>query len=277
MSLTGKLTIPAAIGILIVAINVVVVVFGAWLRPYDPFEIVGGVWEPPSADFLVGTDHLGRDLLSRLIVGAQVTILVALAATIVAFTIGTITGFAAAILGTRVDTALSRCVDGLMAMPSLILALIAIAVLGSSIPVLIGVIALYDMTRVFRLARSLAVNVVAMDFVEAARLRGERLIWIATREILPNAFAPLVAEFGLRFCYAILFLSALSFLGLGIQPPNADWGALVRDNAQAIYIGGAAPLIPAAAIATLCVGVNMLADWTLSPKHSALAKSSSAV
>lgn len=255
---------------LIIVINVFVVAFGVWLRPYDPFEIVGSVWEPASAAFILGTDHLGRDLLSRLIVGAQVTILVALAATLVAFTLGTIAGFAAAILGRWVDTALSRCVDGLMAIPSLILALIAIAVLGSSIPVLIGVIAIYDVTRVFRLARSLAVTVVAMDFVEASKLRGEGMIWIATREILPNALAPLVAEFGLRFCYAILFLSALSFLGLGIQPPNADWGAMVRDNAQAIYLGGTAPLIPAAAIATLCVGVNMLADWILAPKRAAI-------
>ena len=157
----------------------------------------------------------------------------------------------------------------LMAIPTLIFALLILSVLGTSIPVLILVIAVLDSTRVFRLARSLGVNIVTQDFVEVARLRGERLPWVLVREILPNAAPPLVAEFGLRFCFVFLFISALSFLGLGIQPPNADWGGMVRENAQAINFGLSAPLIPAAAIAVLTIAVNLVVDWLLARRHRA--------
>ena len=150
-----------------------------------------------------------------------------------------------------------------MAIPTLIFALLVLTVLGTSIPVLILVIAVLDSTRVFRLARSLAVNIAAQDFVEVARLRGERLPWILARELLPNALPTLVAEFGLRFCFVFLFIAALSFLGLGVQPPNADWGGMVRENAQAINFGLSAPLIPAAAIAVLTIAVNLVVDWFL--------------
>ncbi len=127
-------------------------------------------------------------------------------------------------------------------------------------------IALLSSTGVFRLCRAVALDIASMDYVEAARLRGERLIWLIRREVLPNALPPLVAEFGLRFCLAFLFIAALSFLGLGIQPPYADWGGMVRDNAQAINFGSFAPLIPAFAIAQLTIGVNLLVDWFL-PGH----------
>jgi peptide/nickel transport system permease protein len=159
---------------------------------------------------------------------------------------------------------LSRAVDALMAIPTLIFALLVLSVLGTSIPVLIGTIAVLDSTRVFRLSRAVAMNIVVLEYVEAARLRGEGLGWVMGREILPNALPPLIAEFGLRFCFAFLFIASLSFLGLGIQPPFADWGSMVRDNAQAISFGGIAPLIPAAAIALLTIGVNLIVDWILS-------------
>ncbi|MDH5559157.1 MAG: ABC transporter permease subunit, partial [Alphaproteobacteria bacterium] len=133
----------------------------------------------------------------------------------------------------------------------------------TSVPVLIVVIAVLDSTRVFRLARAVSMNIVVLDFVEAAKLRGEGTWWIVTREILPNSLPPLVAEFGLRFCFVFLFISALSFLGLGIQPPTADWGSMVRDNAILISFGDITPLIPAAAIALLTVGVNFVVDWFL--------------
>ena len=171
--------------------------------------------------------------------------------------------------GGWLDQLLSRAVDALMAIPTLIFALLILSVLGTSIPVLILVIAILDSTRVFRLARSLGVNIVTQDFVEVARLRGERLPWVLVREILPNAAPPLVAEFGLRFCFVFLFISALSFLGLGIQPPNADWGGMVRENAQAINFGLSAPLIPAAAIAILTIAVNLVVDWLLARRHRA--------
>ena len=162
-----------------------------------------------------------------------------------------------------IDQLLARAVDVLMAIPQLIFALVLLSIFGSSMLNLIIIIALLDSTRVFRLTRAVAMNVVVMDFVEAARLQGERLGWIMSREILPNILPPLVAEFGLRFCFVFLTISALSFLGLGIQPPTADWGSMVRENATLITYGDITPLLPAGAIALLTVAVNFVVDWFL--------------
>jgi peptide/nickel transport system permease protein len=257
------LPVSVWVGLIIVAVNAFAAIFGPLLAPYPEAAVVGDVWAPPSAEFLLGTDNLGRDLFSRLLYGAQTSIAVALAITLLSFSIGIALGFFAAVIGGWVDQLLSRLVDVLMAFPTLILALLVLSVLGSSVPVLIGVSALLDSTRVFRLSRAVAMDVAVMDFVEVARLRGEGLFWIMSREVFPNTLPPLIAEFGLRFCFAFLFISALSFLGLGIQPPAADWGGMVKDNANAISFGLTAPLIPAAAIALLTIGVNLLVDWFL--------------
>jgi peptide/nickel transport system permease protein len=152
----------------------------------------------------------------------------------------------------------------MLSIPSLIFALIILGVFGSSIPVLILTIAVLDATRVFRLSRALGMNLTVMEYVEAAKLRGEGLWWVITREILPNAWAPLVAEFGLRFCFNFLFIAGLSFLGLGIQPPLADLGGMVKENAAAINFGMMAPIYPAATISLLTVAVNLVVDWMLS-------------
>ncbi|HEX2429841.1 MAG TPA: ABC transporter permease subunit, partial [Aestuariivirgaceae bacterium] len=154
-------------------------------------------------------------------------------------------------------------VDVLMSIPLLIFALMLLSTFGSSVFNLIVIIAILDSTRVFRLSRAVAMNVVVMDFVEAARLRGERLGWVMRREILPNVMPPLIAEFGLRFCFVFLIIAALSFLGVGIQPPTADWGSMVRENATLITYGDITPLLPAAAIALLTVAVNFVVDWFL--------------
>jgi peptide/nickel transport system permease protein len=188
----------------------------------------------------------------------------ALVITLIAFVIGIVGGFAAAVAPGWIDLVLSRIVDTFMAVPSLILALIVLSVLGTSIPVLIGTVAMVEAVRVFRVGRVVAMDIAVLEYVEIARLRGERMWWVIVREVLPNTVPPLVAEFGLRFCYTLLFVSSLSFLGLGIQPPAADWGAMVRDNAMAINLGGFAPLLPAAAIAVLTIGVNLVIDWFLS-------------
>jgi peptide/nickel transport system permease protein len=172
-------------------------------------------------------------------------------------------GFAAAVAGGIVDQVFSRLVDAVMAIPILIFGLLLLTVFGTSIPVLIAVIAVLESTRVYRLARAVGMNIAVMDYVEAARLRGEGNWWIMRHEILPNALSPLIAEFGLRFCFVFLFISALSFLGLGIQPPTADWGSMVRENASLIAFGDPTPLIPAFAIALLTVGVNFVVDWFL--------------
>jgi peptide/nickel transport system permease protein len=262
-TLKRGLPVSVWIGIIVIAVNAAAALFGPWLAPYGESAVIGDVWEPASAHFWLGTDNLGRDMLSRLLYGARTSIAIALAITLLSFTIGIVLGFFAAVVGGWVDQALSRLIDVLMAFPTLILALLILSVLGSSIPVLIGVSAVLDSTRVFRLSRAVAMDIEVMDFVEVARLRGEGLWWIMSREVFPNTLPPLIAEFGLRFCFAFLFISALSFLGLGIQPPHADWGGMVKDNANAISFGLPAPLIPAAAIAILTIGVNLVVDWFL--------------
>jgi len=169
----------------------------------------------------------------------------------------------AAVLGGWFDQCASRLVDVLMAIPALIFAMLLLTIFGTGWLTLIAVIGVLDSTRVYRIARAVSINVVVMDFIEAARLRGEGVPWITLREILPNIMPPLVAEFGLRFCFVFLTISALSFLGLGIQPPDADWGSMVRDNATLITYGDPNPLLPAAAIALLTIGVNFVVDWFL--------------
>lgn len=257
-------TVPlsAILGLAIIAINLIAALFAPWLAPHSETAQVGDIWMLPSSSMPFGTDSLGRDMLSRILFGARTTIAIALAITAISFVVGIITGFTAAIYGRWVDVVLTRIVDTLMSIPVLILALIVLSVLGTSIPVLVGTIAL-DATRVFRLARLVAQGIVCLEYVEAARLRGEGLWWIVRKEFLPNAMPPLLAEFGMRFCFTFLFIAGLSFLGLGIQPPWADWGSMVRDNAQAINFGQFAPLYPAAAIALLTIGVNLVVDWLL--------------
>ena len=202
-------------------------------------------------------------MLSRLIFGARNTIGIALAAVVIAFAIGGVMGMLSALLGGWYDSIISRVVDILMAIPSLVFALLILTILGTSITTLVLVIAVLDSTRVYRITRAAAMNIAVMDFVEVARLRGEGLWWVVRKEILPNIMAPLLAEFGLRFCFVFLFIAALSFLGLGIQPPTADWGSMVRDNATLINYDDITPLLPAAAIAILTVAVNFVVDWLL--------------
>jgi peptide/nickel transport system permease protein len=259
-----RVSIGALVGFAIVALNLSGAALAPLIAPYGQADLVGDVWAPPSADFWLGLDSLGRDMFSRLLYGARTTIGIALLITVCSFAIGILTGFTAAVVGRWIDVALSRFVDAVMAIPTLIFALVILSVLGTSVPALVGTIAVLDSTRVFRLCRAVGLNIAVMDYVEVARLRGEKLWWIMRREVLPNALPPLITEFGLRFCFAFLFIAALSFLGLGIQPPLADWGGMVRDNAQAINFGGLAPLIPAAAIAQLTIGVNLVVDWCLS-------------
>ncbi len=255
--------LSARIGLTMVLINVLAAIFAPIIAPYGETEIVSDVWMPSSSENFLGTDHLGRDLFTRLIYGARNTILIAFVTTMLSFIIGSVLGFFAATLGGWTELSLSRVIDILMAFPTLIFALIALSVVGTSIPALILVIAILDSTRVYRLSRAVAMDIVVMEFVEAARLRGEKIWWVMRKEILPNAMPPLVAEFGLRFCFVFLFIAALSFLGLGIQPPTADWGGMVKENAGAITFGILTPLWPAGAIAFLTVGVNLIVDWFL--------------
>ncbi|MDX8503110.1 ABC transporter permease [Mesorhizobium sp. VK4C] len=258
-----RLPIGALIGLIITTLLFLVAIFAQWIAPHGLGEIVGGVWEPMSAKFLFGTDNLGRDLFSRMIYGAQTTIFIAVLATALSFSMGAILGFTAAVVGGWLDVLMSRFVDLLMAIPSLILALVVLSVLPTKLVTLILVMGILDGTRVYRLSRAVAADLNVMDFVEAAKLRGEGKCWVIFAEILPNVLSPLVSELGLRFIYAVLVLSALSFLGLGVQPPAADWGGMVKENKDGIVFGIPAALIPAAAIAALAISVNLVADWIL--------------
>jgi len=258
-----RIPLTAMLGMAIILVYAICAIFAHWIAPYGQAEVVGSQYEPWSVAHPLGTDSIGRDMLSRLIYGAQNSVGLALSITVLCFLLGGITGLIAAARGGRVDMVLSWAVDILMAIPQLIYALLLLTIFGTSIPVLILVTAVLEATRVFRLARSVSLNVVALDYVEAAELRGEGLWWVIRREVLPNIIPPLVAEFGVRFCFVFLFISALSFLGLGIQPPMADWGSMVRDNATLITFGDITPVLPGLAIAILTLAVNFVVDWML--------------
>ncbi|MEW9614718.1 ABC transporter permease [Shinella sp. S4-D37] len=259
----SSIPISAWVGILGIVLALFCALFAPLIAPYGESQIVGSVWQPMGGDHLLGTDNLGRDLFSRLIFGARTTIFVALAATVLSFSLGMLLSFTAAVTGGLVDQAFSRFNDLMMAIPTLIFALVVLAVLPQQLWILILVMAVLDSTRVYRIGRAVALDVAVMEFVEAARLRGEGTGWIIFREILPNTLSPLLAEFGLRFAFSILFLSTLSFLGLGIQPPAADWGGMVKDNKDGIIFGISAALIPGGAIAGLAICVNLVVDWLM--------------
>ena len=252
-------------GLAILVVHLVLAVAGPVLAPAAPGEILTfTAFAPPGEEeTLLGTDYLGRDLLSRLLYGAGLTLSLALATTALGFVAGVVTGFYAAEAGGRIDTFIFRIVDVVISFPPILLALVIIVGLGSSIPVLVCTVGLIQSPRVARIARAVAMDIGTRDFVEAARARGESIASILVREVLPNSLLPLAAEFGLRLAYAVLLLVALSFLGLGIQPPLADWGALVRENMAGIYYGGWAVILPAVSIATLVVGINLFVDSLL--------------
>lgn len=263
--------LTASFGIAVILIYFFVAVFAEMLAPYGQAQVLDRSNIPPGVDprYLLGTDQIGRDILTRLIYGAQNTVGIAFVTTILAFLLGTVLGFLAAVLGGWLDQLISRAVDVMMAIPQLIFALLILTIVGQSTTNLVLVIAVLESTRVFRLARAVGLDIVVMDYVEAAKLRGEGIVHIMLREMLPNAIAPLLAEFGLRFCFVFLLIAALSFLGLGIQPPLADWGSMVSQLARFIafaqfdMLSATLPLMAAGAIALLTVAVNFVVDWML--------------
>jgi peptide/nickel transport system permease protein len=252
---------PGRVGLALLAFWLFIAAAGPWILPHDAAEMSSaGVFEPMSLTHLLGTDYLGRDLASRVLDGARYTVGVALAATLIACALGTVLGLLATVLGGWPDAALSRGLDTLVSIPSKMLALVIVAAFGSSIPLLIVTAAVVYTSGAYRIARSLAVNINAMDYVTVARTRGEGTLYIMLHEILPNIIGPLLADMGLRFVYVVLLLASLSFLGLGVQPPAADWGSLVRENIGALAMGGASVIAPALAIASLTIAVNLVID-----------------
>lgn len=238
-----------------------IAIFAEFVAPYSPQEIVARSFAEPSLIHWLGTDALGRDLLSRTIFGLRFTLGISLVVTVFACVIGVTGAIIASVRRGWPDMVIGRIVDTIMAIPQIIFALIVLAVAGVSLTTLVCTMIVLEATLFYRILRSSAGDIAAMDFVEVARLRSEGLWWYVFREILPNLAPTLIAEFGLRFAFAALFISALSFLGVGIQPPDADLGGLVRENAIAITIGRIAPLFPAFAIAMIAVSTNGVVDW----------------
>lgn len=249
------------VGSVVVVAWALVAIIGPWVAPYDAGAVVGPrMFAPMSTAHPLGTDYLGRDMLSRILDGARYTVVMAFSATCLACLFGCSLGILAAIRGGAFDVVVSRITDALISMPHILFSLVVVAALGSSVPVLIGLLAVTYTPGAYRISRSLALGINAMDFVQVARARGERTAYILREEILPNMVLPVLTDFGLRFVFVVLLLSGLSFLGLGIQPPRADWGSLVRENVEGIYDAAPAVIVPALAIATLTIGVNLLID-----------------
>jgi peptide/nickel transport system permease protein len=250
-----RLPIAGMVGIAIVAFWLLMALIGPTIAAHGVGGVVGNdVFAPMSAKYPLGTDYLGRDMLSRILHGAPYTIGVALAAVLLASSVGTALALFAAAAGGWFDAIVSRIIDTMISIPSKLLALIIVAAFGASVPLLILTAAVSYMPGAYRIARALAVNVQAMDYVQAARARGEGLAYITIFEMLPNMFRPVLADFGLRFLFIV-------------QPPEADWGSLVRENIIGLSQGAPAVIVPAIAIATLTIGVNMVIDSLVGRKR----------
>ncbi|WID99930.1 ABC transporter permease (plasmid) [Bosea vestrisii] len=228
---------------------------------HDPDAFVSNqTFAPPSAQYWLGTDFLGRDLFARLLDSARITLGMALVGTVLAHLIGDTLGLFAAIRGGWVDAVVSRIVDVILSIPKIIAGLVVLAAVGPSIVAIVTLTAIVYAAGVFRVARALGKDLVSQDFVVVAQARGESLRWILFDEMLPHVVAPLAADFALRMSFAILFMSGLSFLGLGVQPPMADWGGLTRENLEGLQIGSLAAIYPAGAIAIVAISLNLFVD-----------------
>jgi peptide/nickel transport system permease protein len=249
------------LGLAIIVFWLIVAAFGPHLAPYPIGEIVDqDYFGPMSRDFWLGSDYLGRDMLSRIVYGARYTLGISLAAVTMACTCGVVLGMSAAVAGGWFDSVLSRFLDAMSSIPSKLFALVVVSAVGSSIPVLIFMLAIIYTPGSYRFARALAVNIAAMDYITIARLRGEKMFHIITAEVLPNIIGPVLTDLGLRFVFIVLLLSGMSFLGLGVQPPAADWGGLVRENIDGLPFAAPAVILPSIAIATLTIAVNLFID-----------------
>lgn len=262
-----RLSAAGWVGATVLGFWLFIAVFGQWLAPIGendlPFPKAYSEFQHPQPGAWLGTDFSDRDILSRLMYGAGRTIGISIAATLLAYVVGVLLGIGAAVAGSRVDMVLSRVNDAFLSLPTIMLGLVVVSAVGSSIPILILTAGLVYATVVYRLARSIGIEIMVMDFVEVAKIRGENIWWLVAREIWPNAAMPLISDFGLRLIYVILFISSLSFLGLGVQPPSADWGSMVRENLGAFqsFEGSIVPVVaPAVAIATLTIAINLIVD-----------------
>jgi peptide/nickel transport system permease protein len=273
LSWTGKL------GVTIVAFWLVMVVIGPWIAPFHEADIIAddSFMAPMTTTdgeglHVFGTDYLERDILSRILWGARMTVGISVLATLLAYLMGVTAGIAAAVKRGWTDMILSRINDAILSLPTIMLGLLIVVALGSSIPILISTAAIIYASSVYRIARAYGQEIMVMDYVESAQARGETIWWIIFREVLPNAAMPLATDFGLRLVFVVLFISSLSFLGLGIQPPAADWGSMVRQNLEGMQYGSLAPVWPALAIASFTIAINLIVDDISAKSGGDLAK-----
>ena len=256
-----KINAVGVFGFLVIFIWATVAIFAPYLIPHPVGDIVDlDYFGPMTSDLWLGSDYLGRDVFSRILMGARFTVGISLAAVTIACVSGVVLGMCAAVVGGWFDAMLSRFLDAVNSIPSKLFGLVVVAAVGSSIPVLIVTLSVIYTPGAYRFARALAVNVNTMDFVTVARVRGESLLYLIGSEILPNIIRPVLADLGVRFVFIVLLLSGLSFLGLGLQPPDADWGALVRENIGGLPFAAPAVIFPSLAIASLTISVNLLIE-----------------
>jgi len=249
------------VSIAILSVFVLIGLVSLVALPQDPFDfITDEPFRPAAVGMWLGSDYLGRDVLSRLMDGTRITLFMALTATLLAHLIGDTLGLLAATRGGIVDALLSRVVDVILALPKIIVGLVVVAALGSSIPVIIGIAAVVYSAGVFRIARALGNDLKEMDYIKLARSRGEGMGWLLFGEMLPHVVRPLATDFAIRASFAILFMSSLSFVGLGVQPPMADWGGMARENLGGLSTNPLAAIGPAIAIALVSIALNLLVD-----------------
>ena len=255
------LTLSGRVGLVISLFWIVMALFGGYIAPHSGTDIgAGPILGGFTAQNWLGTDYLGRDILSRILVGARFSIGLALTSAVLASMVGTLLALLAAVTGRWLEEILGRVNDALLVLPGKVLSLLIVAVFGSSLPMLVVTAVFTYWPGAYRIAFSMAGSLRNMDYVRASRLRGEGRWYIALHDILPGMVHAMLTDFGLRFVYIVLLLSGLSFLGLGVQPPDADWGTLVRENLQGLFDGSPAVLMPALAIASLTIGANLFID-----------------
>jgi peptide/nickel transport system permease protein len=249
------------IGMVLVGLNVLVALAAPLLAPDSPVTPNAlAVIQPPSGAHWLGTDSLGRDVLSRVLYGGRYAMLVSLAATVLAVGIGAVLGCLAAYRRGWFDEILMRLLDSVLAIPAILALLVVIAVLGAGAPVIVLAATVVYCPAVIRVVRAAALNVVGLDYVTAARARGERFWSIAARELWPNILDVVMVEFAMRASWVLLLVSSLSFLGFGANPPTPDWGLMVSENRTLLTVAPMATLGPIIALASLIVGLNLTAD-----------------
>lgn len=256
----ASISVAAWVGLAMLIVVVAVGIFGRYVASYPPDEIFGAPFSAPSANHKLGLDFAGRDVLSRFLFGGQTAIVVALAGTVMGFVLGSGLGLVSAYRRGWVDEVIGRSTDLALAFPALILSLLLLAAFGTSLALVVFAITITTAPGVARIARAATLELVDLPYVESARARGERASYVMAVEILPGVRSPLLVDFGLRLTTAILLVAALSFVGLGLQPPAADWGLMIGENRIGLNVQPWAVIVPAAAIAALTIGVNLIID-----------------